>query len=90
MRIDKFLKVSRLIKRRPLAKQIIDEGRVKVNEIVVKAGYQVKLDDIIEIEYGNRYVKAKVLQIIDSTKKEDAPLMYDILDEYKKEPEQLF
>ena len=76
MRLDKYLKVSRLIKRRTVANEACDAGRVLVNGKVAKASVEVKLDDIIEIQFGNKSVKVKVTEIIDSTKKEQAKDMF--------------
>lgn len=77
MRLDKYLKVSRLIKRRTVANDACDAGRVMVNDKVVKASYDVKLGDVIEISFGNKSVKVKVTMIADSTKKEDAKEMFE-------------
>ena len=79
MRIDKFLKVSRIIKRRTVANEACDAGRVLVNDRVVKASYDVKVGDVIEISFGNKSVKVKVTMIADSTKKEDAKEMFEYL-----------
>lgn len=79
MRIDKYLKVSRLIKRRTVANEAADAGRIKVNGKIVKPSYDVKVGDIIEIEFGNKTVKARVAKISESTKKEDAAEMYELL-----------
>ena len=79
MRLDKYLKVSRLIKRRTVANEACDAGRVMVNGKVVKASYDVKIGDVIEIAFGNESVKAEVTAIMDSTKKEDASEMYKYL-----------
>lgn len=79
MRLDKYLKVSRLIKRRTVANDACDAGRVMVNDKVVKASYDVKLGDVIEISFGNKSVKVKVTMIADSTKKEDAKKMFEYL-----------
>lgn len=79
MRLDKYLKVSRLIKRRTVANDACDMGRVIVNGKVVKASYDVKVGDIIEIGFGNKTVKAKVLLLADSTKKDDAKEMFEYL-----------
>lgn len=79
MRLDKYLKVSRLIKRRTVANEACDAGRVNVNGKVVKASYDVKVGDIIEISFGNKTVKAEVTMIQDTTKKETAKEMYNIL-----------
>ena len=79
MRLDKYLKVSRLIKRRTVANDACDAGSVMVNDKVVKASYDVKLGDVIEISFGNKSVKVKVTMIADSTKKEDAKEMFEYL-----------
>lgn len=79
MRLDKYLKVSRLIKRRTVANEACDAGRVQVNGKVVKASYDVKIGDVIEIAFGNKSVKAEVTMIADSIKKEDAKEMYKYL-----------
>ena len=76
MRIDKFLKVSRIIKRRTVANEACDVGRVSLNGKVVKAGADVKVGDIIEIQFGNNVTKVEVLNLQESTKKEDAAGMY--------------
>ena len=72
MRLDKFLKVSRLIKRRTVANEACDAGRVMVNGKPAKASVNVKAGDIIEIMFGTKTVKVEVLAIQDTTKKEDA------------------
>lgn len=79
MRLDKYLKVSRLIKRRTIANEACDAGRVLVNEKPAKASYDVKLGDVIEIQFGNKAVRAEVLDIQDTTKKEAAKDMYRLL-----------
>ena len=76
MRLDKYLKVSRLIKRRTVANEACDGERVSVNGRQVKASYQVKEGDIIEIAFGNRSVKVEVLSVSDNVSKNDAPAMY--------------
>lgn len=72
MRLDKFLKVSRLIKRRTVANEACDAGRVSVNEKVAKASQEVKPGDVVEIRFGERTVKAEVLRIEETVKKETA------------------
>ena len=72
MRLDKFLKVSRLIKRRTVANEACDAGRVLVNDKPAKASVKVKQGDLIEIQFGTRTVKVEVLDIIDTTQKEEA------------------
>lgn len=79
MRVDKFLKVSRIIKRRTIANEACDAGRVMINGKVVKAGAEVKIGDIIEIQFGNNTTKIEVLDLKESTKKEDAVNMYKSL-----------
>lgn len=76
MRLDKYLKVSRLIKRRTIANEACDGERVSVNGRQVKASYQVKEGDVIEITFGNRSVKVEVLSVSDNVSKSDAPAMY--------------
>ncbi len=79
MRIDKFLKNSRLIKRRTVAKDACDQGRVFINDKVAKAGSEVKIGDTIRIEFGNSSITAKVLNLSGSCKKEAAATMYEII-----------
>ena len=76
MRIDKFLKVSRLSKRRTVANEACDAGRILVNDKVVKASYDVKEGDIIEIRFGQKAVKAEVLSIAETTKKDEAKELF--------------
>ena len=72
MRIDKFLKVSRLVKRRTVAKEMADQGRIKVNGRVVKSSY--------DVGYGAKTIKAKVLNIRETTKKAEASELYELVD----------
>ena len=72
MRVDKFLKVSRLIKRRTVANEACDAGRILVNGKVVKASYDVKEGDVIEIRFGQTSVRAEQLQVAETTKKDEA------------------
>ena len=76
MRLDKYLKVSRLIKRRTVANEACDGERVCVNGRQVKASYQVKVGDVIEITFGQRTVRVEVLQVSETASKSDAPAMY--------------
>lgn len=80
MRLDKYLKVSRIIKRRTVAKDASDSGVVLLNGKEAKASSKVKVGDILEITFGSRTIKVRVEKIIESTKKEDAELMYTVLD----------
>ena len=79
MRLDKYLKVSRLIKRRTVANEACDAGRVKVNDKVAKASVDVKVGDVIEIAFGQKSVKVRVLDIQDTTKKETAKDLFEYL-----------
>jgi ribosomal 50S subunit-recycling heat shock protein len=76
MRLDKYLKVSRLIKRRTVANEACDNGRISVNGRVVKASYEVKVGDKIEIAMGARTIAVEVLQVADNVRKDDAGAMY--------------
>ena len=76
MRLDKYLKVSRLIKRRTIANEACDNGRISVNGRVVKASYDVKVGDRIEITMGTRTVAVEVLEVADNVRKDDAVTMY--------------
>ncbi|MCL1808274.1 MAG: RNA-binding S4 domain-containing protein [Clostridiales bacterium] len=80
MRVDKFLKVSRLIKRRTIAKEACDRERITINGRTAKAGSEVKVGDLVEIHFGNSTISAKVLKLSESCRKEDAETMYEIVD----------
>ena len=79
MRLDKYLKVSRLIKRRTVANEACDGDHISVNGKTAKASYQVKEGDLISITYGEKTVVVKVTNIKDSTKKADAAEMYEVI-----------
>lgn len=79
MRLDKFLKVSRLIKRRTVANEACDAGRVLVNAKTAKASVKVKPGDVIEIQFGTRIVKVEVLELQETTKKEEAKDLFKYL-----------
>ena len=81
MRIDKFLKVSRLIKRRTVANEVADAGRIIVNGRKVKASYQVKIGDEVQIMFGTKPVKVKVLSIENTVSKDGAREMYTVIEE---------
>lgn len=81
MRIDKYLKISRIIKRRTIANEACDASHVKVNGRVVKASYDVKVDDIIEITFGEKTLKIKVLDVKETVKKNDASALYEVVSE---------
>ena len=79
MRLDKYLKVSRLIKRRTVANDACDGERVSVNGRQVKASYQVKVGDVIEITFGEKTLRVRVTDVRESTKKADAAEMYEVV-----------
>lgn len=81
MRLDKFLKVSRIIKRRAIAKKIADQGRIMINDKVAKSSSDVRVGDVLTIEFGNKTEKGQVNQLVETTKKDEAAGMYEILEE---------
>ncbi|NLW20682.1 MAG: RNA-binding S4 domain-containing protein [Clostridiales bacterium] len=81
MRLDKFLKVSRIIKRRTVAKEACDGGRVSLNGRVAKAGSEVKPGDVMEIRFGSRLGRYEVVDIKETVRKDQAALMYRVLQE---------
>ena len=85
MRLDKYLKVSRLIKRRTIAKEVSDAERILVNGKVAKASKEIAVGDTIEVTFGKKVVTIKVTNIIDSTKKSDAAEMYELISESTKQ-----
>lgn len=76
MRIDKYLKVSRLIKRRTIANEVCEQGRVKINNKVAKPGSEVKVGDIIEIQFGNNISSIEITRVSEHVTKDDAKEMY--------------
>ena len=81
MRLDKFLKVSRIIKRRTVANDACDTERISVNGRVVKASYNVKVGDIIEVTFGQRTLKVRVIEVKDVVKKDDAITLYEVIEQ---------
>lgn len=79
MRIDKYLKITRLIKRRTIANEACDAGRISVNGKIVKASYDVKEGDVIEIKMGERTIKVEVAEIREHVLKNDASLLYKVI-----------
>lgn len=79
MRLDKYLKVSRLIKRRTVANEACDAEKVAVNGKIARASYDVKVGDIIEISIGAKPLKVRVLDVKEYTKKEDAAALYEVV-----------
>ena len=88
MRLDNYLKVSRIIKHRPVAKEVADKGRVKVNGILAKSSTDLKINDEVEVRFGNKLLTVRVLEMKDSTKKEDASKMYEIISETRIETDE--
>ena len=80
MRLDKYLKVSRIIKRRTVANEACDAGRVLVNGKVARASYDVKEGDVLELQLGSRTIRAKVLTVAETVRKEAASDLYQILE----------
>lgn len=80
MRLDKYLKVTRLIKRRTIANEACDAGRVLVNGKIARASYEVKEDDVIEIQLGQRPLKVQVVSIAEAVRKEDAAQNYRVIE----------
>ena len=87
MRLDKYLKVSRLIKRRTLAKDVAESERILVNDIIKKPSYDLKIGDVITIMFNNKIVKVRVVSLETSTKKQDASSMYEFISEEKIDPQ---
>lgn len=85
MRLDKFLKVSRLIKRRTLAKEASEQERILVNDKIAKPSKELKIGDIITIQFGRKEIQVKVISLNPSIKKEDASNMYELISEIIKE-----
>ena len=85
MRLDKFLKVSRIIKRRSVAKTIADKQRITINDRIAKSSSAVNVGDKIKIVFGNKILTVRVLQLLDTTKKADAENMYEVLSEEYQE-----
>ena len=81
MRLDKFLKVSRLIKRRPLAKQVADQGRIKINDLQAKASSNLTVGDQVEIKFGQTILTIQVEDLKDHVKKDEATNLYKIIKE---------
>ena len=85
MRLDKFLKISRIIKRRTVAKEVADKGRIQVNGKLAKSSTDVKIGDELRIQFGNKVLVITIEELHESTKKEDAAKMYRIISETRVE-----
>lgn len=83
MRLDKFLKVSRLIKRRTVAKEVCDAGKIMINGRTAKASSEVAISDMLEIRFANRTIQAKIIKVSETVKTQDAAEMYEIIGEEK-------
>lgn len=83
MRLDKFLKVSRIIKRRSIAKEVSDQGRIKINGKESKASTDVKIGDVLEIRFGQKILTVRVEKLLETTKKDEAAGMYSLVKEEK-------
>lgn len=80
MRIDKFLKVSRILKRRTVAREACDGGKVIINGKEVKPSHPVKIGDVVEIDYATGVLKFRILNVKETVKKDEAPTLYEIID----------
>ena len=80
MRLDKYLKLSRIIKRRTVAKDACEQGRVEVNGKVAKPGLELKTGDVIQITFGNNVLKVRVVSMPETVRKDDAQSMYEVID----------
>lgn len=85
MRLDKFLKIARIIKRRTVAKEVADKGRIQVNGKLAKSSTDIKVGDELRIQFGNKVLEVAVEELHESTKKEDAAKMYRIIRETRME-----
>ena len=85
MRLAKFLKVSRIIKRRTVAKEIADKGRITINDKIAKSSTDVSVGDVLVIAFGNKTLTVKVEALVESTKKQDAGEMFSVVSETYKE-----
>ncbi|CAK8054595.1 RNA-binding S4 domain-containing protein [Eupransor demetentiae] len=86
MRLDKFLKISRLVRRRTIAKEIADQGRIEINNKVAKSSANVGTGDLITIHFGNKTITVKVLKLAELVKKDEAGEMYELVkEEYERD-----
>lgn len=85
MRIDKYLKIARILKRRPVAKELAENDRLLVNKKIAKASTEIEVGDIIDIMFGHRTIEIKVLEIKEQASKQDALAMYEVVSEEKVE-----
>ena len=85
MRLDKFLKVSRIIKRRPVAKEVADKGRCQINGKLAKSSSNLAVGDILRIQFGNRVLEVQINELKETVRKEEAAQLYTVLSDTKNE-----
>jgi len=85
MRLDKYLKVTRILKRRIVGKELAKNQRILINGRIAKPATEINVDDIIEVIFGNRHLKIKVLAVQQYSKKEDANMLYEVIEEFTQE-----
>lgn len=90
MRLDKYLKVSRLIKRRTVAKEVCDAGRISVNGHPAKAGHDLKVGDVLDIALGNRRLKVEIAELRETVRADQVDTLYKVLEDVKIECEEMF
>ncbi|MEE0777182.1 MAG: RNA-binding S4 domain-containing protein [Bacillota bacterium] len=90
MRLDKYLKVSRLIKRRTVAKEVCEAGRIQVNGRPAKAGHDLGVGDILDIALGSRRLKVRIVEIKETVRADQADTLYEVLEDVKVEREEMF
>jgi len=85
MRLDKYLKVTRILKRRTVGKELAKNQRILINERIAKPATEINVNDIIEVIFGNRHLKIRVLSVQQYSKKEDANMLYEVVNEFTQE-----
>ncbi len=90
MRLDKYLKVSRLIKRRTVAKEVCEAGRIQVNGRPAKAGHDLSVGDVLDIALGSRRLKVRIVEIKETVRADQADTLYEVLEDVKVEREEMF
>lgn len=89
MRLDKYLKVSRVIKRRTVAKEICEAGKIRVNDLPAKAGKELKVGDVIDIAMGTRRLKIRVAELRETVRANEADTLYEVLEDKRVKEEEL-
>jgi len=85
MRLDKYLKVTRILKRRTVGKELAKNQRILINDRIAKPATEINVNDIIEVIFGNRHLKIRVLSVQQYSKKEDANMLYEVVNEFTQE-----